>query len=301
MCAQSQTIFLDELWGPFCPPFSFGDSLFMTFQGYMDESEDGDWFTLAAIFATGMSWTWLTVDWDRCIKKWSKRMVSRGLKPLRRYHGTDCAGRNEDFDGWTETDRDDFLQELRTIVENTEGLHTVSLSLQTKELAEVFALTKPKTIKRASYQVLLQYVMLQLGQDLHSHRSPGHANVQVALFHDHTKWYDAAINSAFYELKDDPSFRYRQYFTSISPMDWQSCIPLQPADMFAFETRKQALRTIDGGELGGEIKKLLDLPSTGGSGRYFRKDNLEELKALLDEIKYKVGVVAPTPRGQRQK
>jgi len=44
-------------------------------------------------------------------------------------------------------------------------------------------------------------------------------------------------------MKDDPSFRQRQ-----------DCTPLQAADMIAFETRKQAIRHVEGSTIGGEIK-----------------------------------------------
>jgi hypothetical protein len=267
----------------------------MILEGYVDESLDGEWFTLAAIFTTGLRWQWLTVDWDRCITRWSKRMVASGRKPLRRYHGTDCAGRNEDFEGWTKTEVEEFLRELRTLIDEMDGTHIVSLSLKTGELAEVFELKTDKAVKRACYEVLLQYIMLQMGSDIDS-RNPGYERVRVPLFHDHTKDYDSVMNRAFFSMMEDPNFRYKQYFTTISPMTWQHCIPLQPADMVAFESRKQVIRHTEGSPLGGEIKRLLDLPTFGGGGRYFRKDNLVHLKKLLDEIKHKIGHVPPTPK-----
>ena len=142
--------------------------------------------------------------------------------------------------------------------------------------------------------------MLQLGTDIHS-RNPGYEDTRIVLVHDHTKFYDTVLNRAFFEYKDDPGFRYSKYFTTIAPMTWQECIPLQPADMVIYETRKQALRNQGGFGLEGEIKKLLDLPSFGGSAFYFRKDNLEEVKTLLDEIKYDLGKVPPTPKKRKNR
>jgi hypothetical protein len=278
---------------------SFGDSLFMVLEGYFDESIDDEWFTLGSVLSTGLRWQWLSVDWDRCIKRWSKRMVASGRKPLTRYHGTDCAGRNEDFDGWTELEQQEFLSELRGIIDSAEGVHTQSLSLRPKELAEVFEIKGDKRLKRACYEVLLQYLMLDLGMDIEK-RNPGYEDCRVALFHDHTKFYDAWLNSAFYAMKDDPSFRQKQYFSTIAPMTWQDCIPLQPADMVAFETRKQAIRHTQGSALGGEIKKLLDLPNFGGHALYFRRDNLEELRVILASINHKLGhIKATTKRSMR--
>jgi len=145
----------------------------MVLEGYFDESMDDEWFTLGAIFTTGLNWNWLVTDWDKCIARWNKRMVSSGRKPLRRYHGTDCAGRNEDFEGWTELEQQDFLSELRTIINDADGVHTESLSLKPKELADVFEIKSDKRIKRACYEVLLQYLMLDLGMAIES-RNPGY-------------------------------------------------------------------------------------------------------------------------------
>jgi hypothetical protein len=298
--SESQSLIpLSELWRPFSSG-TFGESLFMVIEGYFDESIDNEWFTLGAVFSTGLSWQWLSVDWDRCVKRWSKKMVASGRKPLRRYHGTDCAGRNEDFDGWTEHEQQEFLAELRGIMDVTNGVHSLSLSLRPKELSEVFEIRGDKRLKRACYEVLLQYVMLQLGRDIHS-RNPGYEHCRVALFHDHTKFYDAWLNSAFFAMKEDPSFLYRQYFTTIAPMTWEDCIALQPADMVAFETRKQAIRKTQGHPLGGELQKLLDLPSFGGQGLYFDRENLEELRVVLAEINHKLGHVKPTAKTAKKK
>ncbi len=225
-------------------------------------------------------------------------MVATGRKPLRRYHGTDCAGRNEDFDNWTENEQQEFLAELRGIIDRTDGVHTQSLSLRPKELADVFEIKGDKRIKRACYEVLLQYLMLDLGMTIES-RNPGYERCRVALFHDHTKFYDAWLNSAFFAMKDDPNFRQKQYFSTIAPMIWQDCIPLQCADMIAFETRKQVILHAQGSPRNGEMKKLLDLPSFGGHGMYFRRDNLEELKTILGQINHTLGHIKATPKPKK--
>lgn len=258
----------------------------MVVTGYLDESEDDEWFSLGCIFTTGINWTWLEVDWKNCLERWNRKLVKEHRKTISRYHGSDCWTRNKDFEGWSLRERDEFLDDLREILGKNPGIHVVSFSLRTAELAEVFNFKTPKRIKTASYQLLVQYLMLQMGADASG--KEGYDQLRVPFIHDRTKHYDDAIRRAFFELKDDTSFKHGRLFTTCVPMSWEDCIPLQPADMVAYECRKQAKRHgPEGGFLGGEIKKLMDLPSFGGSAFYFRKDNLKQLKTLMEEIGHK--------------
>lgn len=289
VCPENQLIRLCELWEPFGGRLSFGDSLFMVLTGYMDESVDDDWFTLGALFTTGIKWTWLEVDWLRCLEKWNKRLANQGRSPISRFHASDCWGMWNEFNGWSETERDEFLGELRNIINDTDGIHSASLSLRMPELAEVFGVKTSKRLKRGSYQVLLQYLMLEMGQTVHRNAPQG--GITLPILHDQTTHYDQSIQRSFFELKNDPSFRYADIFTTIAPMSWQQCVALQPADMIAFECRKQVRHVSLGRMLGGELKKIIDLPSFGGSARYFTRENLLQLKSLLDAINHKLSEI----------
>jgi hypothetical protein len=281
-----QLVPLCELWEPFGKRLSFGDSVFMVVTGYLDESVDEEWFTLGSLFTTGIKWTWLEVDWIRCLERWNKRLSSEGRPQISRFHASDCWTRNEEYEGWTYSERDAFLAELRDIIGDTDGVHSVSLSLKPAELAEVFGIKRPKRVVRGAYQVLLQYLMLELGATID--QNAPNSGVTLPLIHDRTKHYDEIIQKSFFELKDDRGFRYSQYFTTIAPMCWQQCVALQPADMIAYESRKEVGKVSAGNVLGGELKKIIELPSFGGSARYFRRENLVELKAVLEQIDYKL-------------
>jgi hypothetical protein len=68
---------------------------------------------------------------------------------------------------------------------------------------------------------------------------------RVAIIHD---WagahYNAVIQKAFSTLRDDPRFAQRDLFVSCTPMKWQDCVLLQPADLIAFDTRKLLDQTV---------------------------------------------------------
>jgi hypothetical protein len=269
----------------------------MVLKGYLDESIDDEWFTFGGLFSTGIKWTWLTTDWINCIDRWNKKLVKENRQLISRYHATDCNGRNKEFKGWSEIERDELVSELQQIITDAEGVHSVSFSVRPSEVAEIFGIRGSKAIKRACYTVLLQYVMLQLGHQLEC-QGPGLDHIKIMMIHDHTKDYDSALNRAFYQLIEE-GFRHKKYFSNILPSDSLTTVPLQSADMLVFELRKQAIRTHNNEPMGDQLKSLIDLPTFGGSAHYFRKDNLCELKQLLDEIKYELGSVRPTPKRKK--
>ncbi|MDW5267331.1 MULTISPECIES: DUF3800 domain-containing protein [Acidobacteriaceae] len=274
---------LSELWGTLTGHLSFEESNFVVLSGYFDESEDSEWFTLGCIFSTGMNWTWLRTDWMNCLEKKNKQLTDEGRPTISRFHASDCWQGSKEFQGWEPLEREAFRSELKAIIDASDGFHIVSHSVKVSELAEVFNIKTHKKMKRACYRLLVQYLMMQIGNDVES-RGRGYEHVRISLIHDRTTGMDNTILDAFNQLKNDETFQSRHRFITIAPMGWENCIPLQPADMIAYESRKQVYRHKNGDGLGGELKELLDLPSFGGSGHFFRRDNLEELKKLLGRL-----------------
>jgi len=261
----------------------FEESYFLVLSGYFDESEDADWFTLGCMFSVGLHWDWLTVDWKNCLERKNKQLSKEGRPLISRFHATDCWQGSKEFQGWEPPEREAFRAEFRSIIDSADGFHIVSHSVKVSELGDVFRINTPKKRNRACYRLLVQYLMMQIGNDVES-RGAGYENTKIPLIHDRTTGNDLTILGAFNQLKDDKTFRSRHMFTTIAPMGWEDCIPLQAADMIAYESRKQIYRHNRGEDLGGEIKALLDLPSFGGCAFYFRRDNLEELKRLMGNL-----------------
>ena len=67
---------------------------------------------------------------------------------------------------------------------------------------------------------------------------------RVAIIHDRTEEYNGVISDAFHRLLKEGGDRYSKLFTAIAPMGWEDCVPLQPADMIAFDTYKFLDRTL---------------------------------------------------------
>ena len=71
-------------------------------------------------------------------------------------------------------------------------------------------------------------------------------------------------------------------------MSWEHCVPLQPADMMAYEHFKEAERKVSPRKRRKSLELLLDLESLGGRGSFIDRDALLKLKEVMDEAKRKV-------------
>jgi hypothetical protein len=107
------------------------------------------------------------------------------------------------------------------------------------------------------------------------------ADQRVAIIHDRTTGYDGVILDAFNFMMNDLALpKYRQLFTTITPMRWQDCIRLQPADMIAFDTFKLLDGTINSS---GKMRRSLQALVGAGvtvAARYYGESSLKELAAI---------------------
>jgi len=88
-------------------------------------------------------------------------------------------------------------------------------------------------------------------------------NPRIALVHDRNA-YDAVMLDAFNQQMADPAFQHKECFTTFAPAGWEHCIPLQPADLVAYENFKDAMRKINPRDRRVSLKMLIDLDAFSG-------------------------------------
>jgi hypothetical protein len=105
--------------------------------------------------------------------------------------------------------------------------------------------------------------------------------VKIVLFHDRCDC-DANLLEAFNSIMNDEAFRGKHIFSTIAPMSWDDCIPLQLADLLAYENFKDTERHFTGRKR----RKTLELLLAGGLGgrsKRMNEDNVRELRRLLEK------------------
>jgi len=96
--------------------------------------------------------------------------------------------------------------------------------------------------------------------------------------------FETALLAAFNQMKNDNTFRGRNYFTTIVPKGWEDCIPLQAADLVAYENFKDSERRLTGrAKQRKPLQLLLANGSFGGRSRYFSPEAICQLRTLVEE------------------
>ena len=131
-------------------------------------------------------------------------------------------------------------------------------------------------------------LMQQIGETTLS--LPKYKTELLSLHHDHCD-YDAALAQQFGYIKNDDTFKFRHRFTSLTPEYWQYCVPLQPADLIAYENFKEGMRfhvpeskEAKRGKPRQSLTALIDLKSISGRARGFTRDLIRGLKGKIDAL-----------------
>lgn len=225
-----------QLWG------GFGGEVTVIMRGYLDESYDGKahpprMFSLTCTFAHTAEWPWIEMAWQNCLDETNDSLGKQGRKLVRRYHSKTINSYMEDFEGWNGDERKAFCEKLvRVFSRHYCGYEGYLINLQ--ELTEEWPESGSDPIAFA-YSNLLKLLMIEIGENINRVLP----DYKMTLFHERCA-YDGVYLESFNELMSDPTFPYKHCFTTIAPMGWEDCIPLQPADLLAYENFKEGFRQL---------------------------------------------------------
>ena len=211
------------------------------FVGYIDESHDGanvpKVFCLSCLVSSTAGWLYFHWDWLKVLEWKNNELRRQGRREISRVHAADLNNFEGEFRGWTPDERLEFSIKLTDVFRrNPVHIHGWDMPLQI--LVEEFPEVAPNPVGFA-YIVLLMELMQQIGDTTLG--IEGYKNELLSLHHDHCD-YDAALARQFGYIVNDETFKFRRRFTSITAEYWQHCVPLQPADLVAYENFKEGMR-----------------------------------------------------------
>jgi hypothetical protein len=248
-------------------------------RGYVDDAKDGKTFNLSALVGDGGTWFYLEQDWLHVIEKKNRSVIEQGRKPISRYHATDCQARGKEFKGWGQTEKDEFVIELLSVIYKYR-MDVLGYSIDFEQLLEEIPETKSNP-EGFAYIVALCFVMLEIG-DFTLRREK---DAVISLIHDRCD-YNAAMLEMFDAMLTDPGFAYRGRFTTLAPMGWEHCIPLQPADLLAYENFKESQRLVHRPQhvMRQSLNAILNHGLMGGRLRGFDRATLRMLRERINSL-----------------
>jgi hypothetical protein len=256
---------------------------FVLFRGYIDESygKNQNVFALSCLIANESDWFKMERAWKLQLAAKNKQLKKAGRPLISRYHASDCSGRRREFKDWALRERDAFVLGLFSIFKRT-PVQVIAYTAQLDDLCVVFPEYAEDRLATA-YTILLKFLMQTLGDEV-CDMARG-APVKIYLFHDRTSGdgkYDPTLLRTFNQLMNDPDFRYKDYFTSITSVAWQDCLALQPADLVAFECFKEAEGRLESRNRRRSLDGLLNMETFGIRVKMFTKDVLMRMRASME-------------------
>lgn len=260
----------------------FNDEVFgvVMIHGYIDESYEGvkvpDIFTLSCSLAYGADWAFIEAAWLWVIAKKNEELVREGKKPIKRYHAVDCFNRQEDFEGWDrEKERDPFVEKLFRVFEMFPTSH-ITLSMSAKDIAEIWPENDEQPLHFA-YNLLIRFLMLEIGRN----RTLLGLRGNISLVYERSD-YGESMLKGFNRMMDDPTFVYRDIFTTLAPMGWEKCVPLQPADLVAYEVFRDMKRRTKGKPMNRSLRALVEKDNFRLLSKHLNRENVIELREMHD-------------------
>ena len=253
--------------------------------GYIDESYTGEehpvTFGLNCVYATYQDWFWIETGWNKVIAAKNKQLIAAGRKPIRRYHSKEISNFENEFADWTGDERTEFTQSLLSRGIDGNFLQTYGVTANLQQLADDWPRVKFEGVKEFGYHAMLRLIMLKLEDMIPRHFGTG---TRITLIHERCP-YDGILLSAFnHYLNARPNAA--SLFTSIAPMGWEDCIPLQPADFWAYEAMKETHRYRSGLKSRDRRKSLqaaLDLENVGAISDEIPPQTILEWKKKVEE------------------
>jgi hypothetical protein len=222
--------------------------------GYIDDSGNGKLFTLSCLIGPNHDWAWMEFEWQKCLEKRNAELAKVGRPPIRRFHASDCSSCQGDFSGWdVKTEQIPFMADLLSVIEKYR-LDVIALTVDLNELSECVPAARHNPLRYAN-MMLLHQLMIQIADTTLAING----DAVIGLIHDRGN-FDSVLLDSFNLVIKNSLFDSRGRFTTLAPLSWEDCIPLQLADFMAFENFKESER----GFFGRARRKSLEMAITRG-------------------------------------
>jgi len=260
----------------------FSDGTFVLMRGYIDESYNSKIFTLSCLMSP--RWAFIESEWKKCLSHTNQVLRSKGRNEISRYHAADCSSCRGEFKGWEVEEQIALTKSLAAIFKR-HFVNVIAYSMPLKDFVREFPEYRGDPIGPC-YSELLKFMMLEFAAQLQDGRKAlGNIKpVHVVLFHDRCN-YDAVLLKSFNEMINATDFpEGKKIFSTIAPLSWEDCIPLQAADMIAYEAFKEAERKISGRRRRKSLEFILGMAQFGGRSKTFDPKSIHLLREAVDKI-----------------
>ncbi|HEV2960536.1 MAG TPA: DUF3800 domain-containing protein [Candidatus Angelobacter sp.] len=247
----------------------------MILKFFCDESYNDKVLTLAGFMAT-------EVEWGKLRRKWKSRVKKAGVS---RFHAAPLNAYDGEFESWRGTTKSrDFVVPLLNIIK-----HRLMVGFSfAMLLGDYDKYTSPvaKDKLGSPYLCCFKHCIAMAAQSMNS--MPAEDKFAVILDRNPE---EKQARDLFGKIKDDSTVPYRHRLATCVAGSWEEYIPLQPADMIAYDTFKLLDDTHFHGKL--EWRKSLKTlyASTPLWGKYFDKECFLSVQGKIESAEGETVIV----------
>ncbi len=206
-------------------------------ESYIDESYNPRTFCVGGLLGSADMWSRVQAQWKARIDYENRISAKRGFPPISRYHATDCANLKKEFSpehGWNVPRQISFSKRLTEIISNS-GAAGFVCGGDMSDLRHHIR-SDPNEAKKMLYYASASVYLIVTGMIM-KEKLP---QDRVTVYYDRSKQFGGIARQAFNVFMSDPTVEdLSRYFMTITPIGWEDCIPLQPADFMAYEGMKR--------------------------------------------------------------
>jgi hypothetical protein len=246
--------------------------------GYIDDSRKDNTLVLSCVVAEHSVWFWLEVEWQRVLAKKNAELAAAGRQTISRYHAADCSNCRKEFEGWdVQKEQIPFVAELLAVVYR-HRLNVIAYSIDVNDVARHIpgADSKPDAM---AHVIILGYILKGIADNVLGEGS----GATLGIVHDRGS-YDAVFRNTFNAFIGDADFPSRKRFSSIDSMSSVTTIPLQVADLMAYENLKEVTRHEAGRDRRKSLSLILSEGLMGGFLKGINEETVIEYVAYLNGL-----------------
>jgi hypothetical protein len=218
--------------------------------GYFDESANVRTVLVGGWIANDLHWERVTRLWTDRIAFENRISTRKGLREMSRYHAAECASRTGEFTGWA-TERqvrlvkkfqDILLVGLPRGVRSYRKPMAFGWGASTAEAALLPLDLSARQVRRHCYGLCVWQSLKEIARVMQQY----YTSERIRFVHDQGGLYPTA-KLVFEDLLKQHETAKR-YFVSLEPGDARTVVPLQAADMIAYDLFRQIDKRLLGEE-----------------------------------------------------
>jgi len=236
-------------------------------------------YVVGGFFSNEIVWGKIERSWD-----WKNKRVG-----IQRFHASHLNARVYEYEGWGKNRQIRYAKAMLHILK-AQGLdlHAVSCGMLVRDYEQVINEQGRRNLGHP-YVACFKTCVAMIARAMNDPKGEFYPEDQFAVVLDRNDLQTEVVD-IFYKMKDNPVFRDRNRLATCTPASSDKVIPLQTADLIAYET----FRLLHG-KRDGVMKARKSLESmfskNGFKGLYFGKQTLETMKPAIE------GAVNCAPNG----